>query len=109
MTALVGGIAAMAYAVTSAEPTDPGAVTLVLFGVGAVAFAVSGAAHRYFELRLGRGRRARSGASLRRGALIGAGVATIAFLRVVDALSAVTVVFVIAALAALEGVLSARR
>lgn len=107
--ALVGGVVSVGYGVALREPTEPVAVALVLVGFGLVAFAVSSAALHYVGRQLGRGpRQRRTGASLRRGMLVGVGVTTLAFLRVVDALSAVTAVFVLAALAALEGALAAR-
>ena len=107
--ALVAGIGLIAYTITTAEPSDPGAVTLVVFGVGISAFAIGTAVLHYIQGPFRRGRRrARRRVSVRRGFLVGLGVATLAFLRSVDALSAVTALFVVAALAALEGVLSAR-
>lgn len=105
--ALTAGIALIAYAVATSEPTDPGAVTLVIFGAGVTAFAVAAIAMQYSPLRRSR-RGPRREASLRRGVLVGLGIATLAFLRVVDALSLVTAAFVVIVLAALEGALSAR-
>lgn len=107
--AFAAGVALIAYNVAASEPTDPRAVTSVIFGAGISAFAIASAVLHYLPARLGRGRRrALWRTSLRRGFLVGLGVATLAFLRVVDALSAVTAAFVLMALAALEGVLSTR-
>ncbi len=101
--AVIGGLLA------TREPTEPAAVWALLAGLGLVTFALTAAALYYVPSRLRRERRRRRRApALRRGAILGLAVASLAFLRVLDALTVVTAVFVLAALAALEGVLSAR-
>lgn len=107
--AFLAGAADVGIVVATREPSDPTAVTALLFGIGLASFAVSAAAFHYLPARIRRQRRRpRRLASLRRGAIVGLAVASLAFLRVLDALTVVTAVFVLAALAALEGVLSAR-
>ncbi len=103
------GAADLGVVVSTREPSDPAAVAALLIGIGLVTFALAAAALYYLPARLGRTRRRpRRGPALRRGAILGLAFAALALLRVLDALTAVTVGFVLAALAALEGVLSAR-
>lgn len=105
----LAGAADILFVLATREPREPEAVAALLVGVGLVTFALAAAAHYYLPARLRRTRRRpRAAPALRRGALLGVGVAALAFLRAVDALSIVTAAFVVAALAALEGVLSAR-
>lgn len=107
--ALLLGLLLVGYVVAAREPRDVGALGLLLLGIALVTFSLAAAALYYLPTRLRASRRRpRRLPALRRGALVGAAVATLAFLRVLDALSAVTAAFVLAAFAALEGVLSAR-
>lgn len=107
--AFVAGIADLLFVVATREPREPEAVAALVLGLGLVVFALAAATLYYLPARVRRPRRRpRAAPALRRGALLGAAVAALAFLRAADALSVVTAVFVIAALAALEGVLSAR-
>jgi hypothetical protein len=106
--AALAGIALAALIVATREPDDPAAVAAVLFGVAIVAFAVASATFYYLP-RLARRRRRSAGlVALRRGAIVGLGVFILGTLRVLDALTAVTAAFLLAGLAALEGLLSAR-
>ena len=97
--AFLSAAALVAVVVATQEPEDRLALGGLLFGVGAIAFAVSAALFYYVPTR----RRRRARIALRRGAVAVAGS-----LRAVDALTIVTAIFVLAALAALEGMLSAR-
>jgi len=102
--AFLSAAALVAVVVATQEPEDRLALGGLLFGVGAIAFAVSAALFYYVPTR----RRRRARIALRRGALVGIAVAVAGSLRAVDALTIVTAIFVLAALAALEGMLSAR-
>jgi hypothetical protein len=106
--AFLVGLADVGWVIATLEPSDPAAVAALLFGIGLMTFAVASATLYFLPLRLRTRRRPRPGPALRRGALLGTAIASLAFLRTLDALSAVTAAFVLAAFAALEGLLSAR-
>jgi hypothetical protein len=80
----------------------------VLFAIAIVAFAGAAAVFYWFARIRGRRRRGAAIVALRRGAIVGLGVMALGSLRVIDALSPITAIFLLAALAALEGFLSAR-
>lgn len=104
--AFLAGLVAIASVVVTAEPSDPGAVAGLLVGLAVVAFAL--ASTGFYYLPRGPRRRQRAGEAVRRGALVAGGLTTLAFLRAIDALTVVTALFVLGAVAALEGALSAR-
>lgn len=106
--AAVVGLGLAGAIVTTREPEDPPAVAAFLFGLGVVVFALASASFYYVPRLRSRRRRASAMVALRRGALVGVGVMALGFLRALDALSAFTAAFLLAALAALEGMLSAR-
>lgn len=103
--AFLAGLVEIAAVVLTAEPNDPVAVAGLLVGLAVVAFALASAGF-YYLARARRRQRARE--ALRRGALVAGGLTTLAFLRAIDALTVVTALFVLGAVAALEGALSAR-
>ena len=106
--AAFAGVLVAATIVATRDPGDPNAVAALLLGVGVTTFAIASAVFFYVP-RLGTRRRRDSGLiALRRGAIVAAGIVALAGLRAVDALSAITAAFLVAALAAVEGVLSAR-
>ena len=106
--AAIAGVLLVAVIVSTREPQDAAAVAALLFGVGVVTFAAASATFYYVPRLRSRRRPSSALIALRRGALVGVGVMALGSLSVVDALSAVTAAFVVAALAALEGLLSAR-
>jgi hypothetical protein len=106
--AAAAGVLLAGVIVSTREPQDAAAIAALLFGVGVLAFAAASASFYYVPRLRSRRRRSSGMIALRRGALVGVGVMALGFLRVVDALSAVTAAFLVAALAALEGLLSAR-
>lgn len=101
---LLAGVGLVLVVVTTQEPTDAGAVTALLFGLGVVAFGLATPLFYYAAPR----RRRKAGVAVRRGLLVGLAVGALAFLRALGALQPITAVFLLAAVAALEGVLSAR-
>jgi len=102
--AFLSAAALVVVVVATQEPDDRLALGSLLFGLGAIAFALSAAFFYYVPAR----RRRRARVALRRGAIVGVAVAVAASLRAVDALTIVPAIFVLAALAAFEGMLSAR-
>ena len=103
------GVADVAFVAQTLEPTDRLAIVALLAGVGLMTFALVAAALYYLPGRVRRTlRRSRAGPALRRGALLGAGVAAVAFLSALHDLQPVTALAVLVPLAALEGVLSTR-
>lgn len=98
-----------AAVVGTRDPEDPLSVALLVLALGGAA----GSAAAMFLLRTRRraGRRVpgvRRGIALRRGAELGAAVALLLWLRVVDGLSIITAGFVIAAFVVAELIASAR-
>lgn len=106
--AALSGLLLAAIVVATREPDDPAAVAALLLGLGIAAFAATSATLYYVPGVRSRRRRSSAMVALRRGMIVGMGVIALGFLRVFDALSAITAAFLLAALAALEGVLSAR-
>ena len=107
-TAAALAVAAIAFMVTTRDPEQASNVALVV-----VAFAVLVGSLAALALAGRRPPRARSAgvppAALRRGIGIGAAAGFLAFLRVLDGLTPLTLAFVAAAFVAAEYVLSGRR
>ncbi|HYY54385.1 MAG TPA: hypothetical protein VFA01_03305 [Candidatus Dormibacteraeota bacterium] len=106
--AALAGLLLAGVIVTTREPDDAAAIAALLLGVGIVAFALASATFYYVPRLRSRRRRPPALVALRRGAIVGVGVMALGSLRAADALSAATAAFLLAGLAALEGVLSAR-
>lgn len=105
LAAFVGAVL-VAIVVTTHEPEEPFAVAGLLLGVGVAVFGV--ASLTFYYASRGRRRGASALIALRRGGIVAIGIVALGSLRAIDALSAVTAAFLLAALVALEGVLSAR-
>jgi hypothetical protein len=91
------------------EPTEAGAVALVVASLALLVSGVTALALHYGPGREADRRRRTPARSLRRGLIAGLGAALLAALRLMDALTPITAIFVLAALLALEGVAATRR
>lgn len=107
LLSIAGLLVALAVVLTR-DPEEAAAVALVILATGVFA----GGAATVLQLRQPRAaRRAprpRRGLAVRRGALVGAAVAVLMWLRAVDGLSAITAGFVVLAFLLAETILSAR-
>ena len=106
--AAAAGLLLAGVVVTTREPDDASAVAGLLLGLGVVSFAIASAIFYYLPRLRSRRRRSAALVALRRGAIVAIGVVALGSLRALDALSAITAAFLVAGLAALEGLLSAR-
>ncbi len=104
--------AVVAFTVATRDPDGPLSVALVVGGAalafGAVAATILVGLGARGTTR-GKRREAAAARGLRRGAMVGSAMGLLALLRVLDGLTVLTAVFVIAPFVVAEAVLSARR
>lgn len=102
----------VAFTVATRDPDGPLSVGLVVGGGAILVGSLAAALFVGFGARgakRGKRREVAAARGLRRGAMVGSAIGLIALLRVLDGLTPLTAVFVIAPFVVAEAILSARR